>query len=110
MYCRHISIQAPRDIAFYYGMIIIYLQSMDINNFKYTQYNMHIYSCSDNLTIRSRQSLFSSENTECTVQSLSCLCILCVITTFPSHGETLVIVSSSRGTYLNIVPTTTIWM
>lgn len=65
---------------------------------------------SDTLIIRSCQSLFSFGNTVCTVQSLSCLGILCVITTFPSHGETLVIVSNPRGTYLNIVPTTYIWM
>ena len=62
---------------------------------------------SDILIIRSCQSLFSSGNTACTVQSLSCLCILCVITTFPSHGETSFIVSKSRGTF---VPITTIWM
>jgi len=45
-YCR-ISIQAPRDFKVNYGMIIIYLQSMDINNFKYTKYNMHIYSSTE---------------------------------------------------------------
>jgi len=44
---RHISIQAPRDVKVNYGMIIIYLKSMDINNFKCTKYNMHIYSTTE---------------------------------------------------------------
>jgi len=47
MYYCHISIQASRDIKVYYGMIIIYLQSMDINNFKYTKCNMHICSSTE---------------------------------------------------------------